>query len=173
MFQMKKVVWIQVLLLICTFYSLQGQGAFRQAGLRAGYTGGLFFQSASPSGNADAGVIALLSFRTNGLQLTGMKIFYDNSLSEIIPDLFAGWGYGAHAGFITEYVTVYEKKDYYYKTERLCPLIGIDVWGTLEYRFREMPLAVSLNIKPFFEVGLPSFFRLMPADLGISVSYMF
>jgi len=133
----------------------------------------LFFQAVSPSGTAETGYMALLTFRNNGLQLTGMKIFYENSLSEIIPDLFAGWGYGAHAGFVTEYLTVYEKKDYYYTSQRLCPLIGIDAWGILEYRFRSMPLSVSLNLKPFFEIGLPSFFRLMPADLGISVSYLF
>jgi len=168
-----KQVYISVFLIVFNIYFLSGQEGFRQAGIRAGYSGGLFFQAVSPSGTAETGYMALLSFRNNGLQLTGMKIFYATSLSEIIPDLFAGWGYGAHAGFITEYVTIYEKRDYYYTSRRLCPLIGIDAWGILEYRFRDMPLTVSLNLKPFIEIGLPSFLRLMPADLGLSVSYLF
>ena len=50
---------------------------------------------------------------------------------------------------------------------------GIDGWLAAEYRIRDIPVIVSLNLKPYFEITVPAFVRLMPGDFGFSISYVF
>lgn len=150
-----------------------GQYGNKQAGFRTGFRGGFFYQVTGKSGNAETGVLAMVGFNNKGVQLTGLRIIYETSLSEISPDLFLAWGYGAHAGFIlTDNISFLGEK-YYFRSDRFCPLFGVDGWGSVEYRLRSIPLIVSLNIKPFVELTIPSFLNLRPGDVGFSVSYSF
>jgi hypothetical protein len=167
----KKKFFILLLALIPAI--LSGQIREKQAGIRSGYSGGLFYQVTNESGNAFTGYMAMLGFRNNGMQLTGLKIIYEMPLDDISPDLYFSWGYGAHAGFSITDHTRFLGNTYWYRNERFLPLFGVDAWGSAEYRFRSVPVAVSLNIKPFIELTFPSFINLMPGDLGISVSYTF
>ena len=153
--------------------SLSGQMSTRQAGLRLGYRSGLFYQVSSETGNAETGYNLLMSFNNNGLQVTGLKIVYENSFHGISPNLFFGWGYGGHAGFIYSDHIRSMGEDYYLHDERFCPLFGIDGWLTAEYRIRDIPVIVSLNLKPYVEITVPAFVRIMPGDFGFSVSYVF
>jgi hypothetical protein len=165
---------ILLLSLFLTFLisTLNGQ-YMRQAGLRSGYRGGLFYQATSETGNAETGYIAMLGFNNNGMQLTGLRIVYETSLSDISPDLWLVWGYGAHAGFVVTDHLSYFGRRYNFGDERFCPLFGADGWAAAEYRFREVPVVVNLNVKPFIELTIPGFVRLIPFDMGISVSYAF
>jgi len=165
--------YIICLLLIITAAGSYGQKISQQAGLRTGYMGGIFYQASNTSGNGESGLFAMLSFRENGMQLTGLRTFTGSPLTEISPDLVFGWGYGGHAGFIVTREIRFLGRDYYFENDRFCPLIGIDGYGFLEYRFRSIPLAIGLNIKPFIELTTPSFIRIFPGDTGISVSYVF
>jgi len=152
---------------------LTGQVDYKQAGIRAGYRGGIFFQMTNEAGNAEIGYNGMLSFSNNGIQLTGLKIIYETSLNEISPDLFFCWGYGGHAGFIyTDHLGFFGER-YYFSGNRFCPLVGADGWLAAEYRFRDIPINISLNIKPFVELTIPAFVKIVPGDLGISVSYVF
>ncbi len=150
-----------------------GQTIRQQAGLRTGYMGGIFYQASAPSGIGESGLYAMISFRENGLQLTGLRTYTGSSLTEISRDLVFGWGYGGHAGFIVTRDIRFLGRDYYFGNDRFCPLAGIDGYGFLEYRFSSIPLALGLNIKPYIELTMPSFIRLFPGDIGISVSYVF
>lgn len=152
---------------------VKGQYANRQAGLRTGHRGGFFYQITNESGNADIEYNVMLGFDNNGVQLTGLRIINENSLSEISPDLFFTWGYGGHIGFINTDHLDFLGARYSFSGERLCPLLGVDGWLAAEYRFRTIPLNISLNIKPFVELTLPAFVKIMPADLGVSISYVF
>jgi hypothetical protein len=170
---MKKLCYIFFMLIISPSYILNGQDVNRQAGIRTGYRGGIFYQLTSDAGNAEAGYNAMLSFNDDGIQLTGLRIVYETSLSDISPDLFFAWGYGGHAGFIyTDHLGFLGEK-YYFQGRHFCPLFGADGWLSAEYRFRDIPLNVSLNIKPFVELTLPVFVKIKPADIGLSVSYVF
>jgi hypothetical protein len=170
---MKKFLFVLILSFLMSQYLVQAQTANRQAGLRTGYMGGLFFQKTGHSGNAETGFLAMLGFKDNGVQLTGLRLVYQTTLSEISNDLYLVWGYGAHAGFVVTNNIRYLGNEYYFKSDRFCPLFGVDGWGAVEYRFRSIPLAVSVNIKPYVELTLPSFINLMPGDVGISISYTF
>jgi hypothetical protein len=170
---MKKFYFTFFTLLIVATGCLNGQEVTRQAGLRTGYRGGIFYQLTNEAGNAEVGYNAMLSFSDNGIQLTGLKIVYETSLSDISPDLFFSWGYGGHAGFIYTDHFGFLGERYSFKGERFCPLVGADGWLAAEYRFRDIPLNISLNLKPFVELTAPAFIKIMPVDLGLSISYVF
>ena len=170
---MKKRFYPLFLAFILLPVLLSGQIAARQAGLRLGYRSGIFYQVSSKAGNAEVAYNFMLGFHKNGVQFTGLKIVYETSLDRISPDLYVGWGYGGHIGFVYTDHLQSMGEDYYFHGERFCPLIGADGWLVAEYRVHEIPLNISLNIKPFIELTVPSFIRVMPADVAISISYVF
>jgi len=170
---MKKTFLIILFTLIIFPVFVSGQYATRQAGIRAGYRGGIFYQLTHEAGTAEIGYNAMLGFSSNGVQLTGLRIVYETTISSISPSLFFAWGYGGHAGFIyTDNVGLLGEK-YYFQRSRFCPVIGADGWIAAEYRVQEIPLNISLNIKPFVELTVPSFIRVIPFDVGLSISYVF
>lgn len=170
---MKKSFILSLLLTILFPALLFGQVTTKQAGLRTGFRGGIFMQITNEAGNAEIGYNAMLGFSNNGIQLTGLRIVYETSLSEISPDLFFAWGYGGHVGFMYTDHLGFLGERYNFQGERFVPLFGADGWLAAEYRFRDVPLNISLNIKPFVELSVPTFVKITPGDVGISVSYVF
>jgi hypothetical protein len=170
---MKKSLILILLTIILSSSIISAQFATKQVGIRTGYRGGIFFQVTNEAGNAELGYNALLSFSNNGIQLTGLKIIYETSLSAISPDLFFAWGYGAHAGFVYTDHLGFLGERYNFTRDRFCPVLGADGWVAAEYRFHDIPMNISLNLKPFVELTIPSFVKVMPGDLGISISYVF
>jgi len=170
---MKKLYILIITAFILLPADLAGQGYYRQAGVRTGVRGGIFLQMPAAAGNNPVDFNAMLGFNNNGLQLTLMRIIYETSISDISPDLYFAWGYGGHAGFIVTDHIRYMGENYNFATERFCPVLGADGWAAVEYRFRDIPLILSLNVKPFVELSIPAFVKIMPADIGISISYIF
>jgi hypothetical protein len=170
---MKKLCFTFLILMIITPSIMKGQNVTRQAGLRTGYRGGFFYQATTEAGNAEVGYNVMLGFSNNGIQLTGLRIVYESSLSNISPGLYFAWGYGGHAGFfITDHLRSLGE-NYSFQGERFCPVFGADGWLAAEYRLRNIPINISLNIRPFVELTLPSFVRIIPGDPGVSISYVF
>ena len=170
---MNKPVLTLFAFILITSSIVYSQDGSRQAGLRSGYRGGIFYQVAKKAGNAEIGYNAMVGFDNNGIQLTGLKIIYVTTLSEISPDLFLALGYGGHIGFIYSDPPGYSVERYNFQGERFCPLFGADGWLAAEYRFRDIPLNISLNIKPLVELAIPSYVKIRPVDLGLSISYVF
>jgi hypothetical protein len=152
---------------------VNGQYGNRQAGLRMGYRGGIFYQITHEAGTAEIGYNAMLGFSKNGIQITGLRIVYETSIKGISPDLFFAWGYGGHVGFIYTDHVGFLGETYYFQRDRFCPVFGVDGWLAAEYRVHDIPLNISLNLKPFVEITVPAFVRVMPLDLAVSVSYVF
>ena len=87
--------------------------------------------------------------------------------------LFFVWGYGGHTGFVyTDHLRSLGE-DHSFQGEHFCPVSGVDGWLAAEYRVRDIPINISLNIRPFVELTIPSFVRIIPGDPGISISYVF
>jgi hypothetical protein len=170
---MKKVCFILAILLLVICNPANSQDANKQIGFRTGYRGGLFYQVTDRTGNAETGYLAMIGFHNKGVQLTGLRVIYEKSLSEISHDLFLAWGYGAHAGFVITNQLGFLGEKYYFHSERFCPMFGVDGWGAAEYRFRNIPLIISLTIKPYVELTIPSFLNVMPGDVGITIAYSF
>jgi hypothetical protein len=171
--KMKKDYFTILILFVITYTAANGQYNNKQAGLRTGYRGGFFYQVTTEEGNAEIGYQAMLGFNNNGIQLTGLKIIYETPLTDISPDLYFAWGYGGHVGFVyTDHIGFLGER-YSFRRDRFCPLLGADGWLSAEYRFHDIPLNISLNINPFVELTIPSFVKVMPADIGISIAYVF
>lgn len=170
---MKRTLYLTLLLIFLSIPILSGQMVTRQAGLRLGYSSGIFYQVTQHAGTAEIGYNGMLSFKQSGLQLTGLKILYQNSLNDISRNLFLSWGYGGHIGFNYSDHVRFLGEDYYYSHDRFIPLFGVDGWLAAEYRIQDIPLNVSLNWKPFVEMTLPGFVSVIPWDFALSVSYIF
>ena len=170
---MKKLYFTFFALLLITFSAVKGQYGSRQAGLRLGYRSGIFYQVTQEAGSAEIGYNAMLGFNNHGLQVTGLRIVYETSISSISPNLFFSWGYGGHVGFNYSDHVRFMGEDYYYPHDRFMPLFGADGWLAAEYRIQDIPLNVSLNWKPFVEMTIPGFVRVVPWDFALSISYIF
>lgn len=170
---MKRLLLCLVMIQSISFSVIWSQSGTREAGLRTGIRSGIFYQATGRAGTAEIAYNGMLSFNNNGIQLTGLKIIYETSLNDISPDLYFAWGYGGHLGFVYTDHLGFLGERYNFRQDRFCPLIGADGWIAAEYRFREVPINISLNLKPFVELTFPAFVRLMPADIGISISYVF
>jgi hypothetical protein len=170
---MKKLCFTIFTLILITSPVVLAQYGSRQAGLRMGYRGGIFYQVTQEAGTAEIGYNAMLGFYNHGIQVTGLRVVYETSISSISPNLFFGWGYGGHIGYIYTDHVEYFGDTYYYTKDHFSPVIGADGWLTAEYRIRDIPLNISLNLKPFVEVTIPAFVKIMPFDFAISMSYVF
>jgi len=170
---MKKFYSTVFALLLIVSTVVNGQFGSRQAGFRLGYRGGIFYQVTQEAGSAEIGYNAMIGFNNHGIQLTGLRIVYETSLNSISPQLFFAWGYGGHLGFIYNDHIRFLGETYSFQRDRFCPVFGADGWIAAEYRVRDIPLNISLNLKPFIEITIPAFVRVMPADLAVSVSYIF
>jgi len=159
--------------LVLTSLTLEAQVATRQAGFRMGYRSGIFYQVSQEAGNAEIAFNGLLSFNNSGVQFTGLKVIYETSFGDISPNLVFAWGYGGHAGFIYSDHVRFMGEDYYFQDKRFCPLIGVDGWFAAEYRITDIPLNISLNLKPYVELTFPSFMKVVPWDFAVSISYVF
>jgi hypothetical protein len=168
----KSSILILALMLFATSLA-EGQKYGNMAGIRSGYRSGLFYQATRKTGNAETGFQAMVSFSNDGMQVNGLRIIYSPPLDEISPSLYLAWGYGGHAGFFYSDHFRFLGDTYNYPEYRLYPVIGIDGWLSAEYRIREVPINISLNVKPYLEVSKPPFVRVNPADVGISVAYVF
>lgn len=170
---MKRLCFTITMVILVSLPAAVAQYGTRQAGFRMGYRSGIFYQVTQEAGTAEMGYNAMLSFQNHGVQVTGLKIIYETTLSSISDNLHFAWGYGGHAGFIYTDHVEYFGETYYYTSDRFSPVIGADGWLALEYRIHDIPLNVSLNLKPFVEITIPAFVRIMPADFAFSIAYVF
>ena len=170
---MKRTILILITLALLPGTRLLAQMENRQAGMRFGYTFGLYYQATSPAGNSESGALIMASFRKGGFQATALRTTYEYVLGDLSPDFRLVWGYGGHAGFfVTDHVSSMGE-DYRFPNERFLPLIGVDGYAGIEYTIPVIPMTVAVNFKPFVEMVTPAFFRFVPYDFGFSVAYTF
>ena len=157
------------LLLAAPGTPVEAQNITRNAGFRGGQTSGFTLRNYFDESNAIEGI---LSFRKQGLQVTGLKQFIIPKFHEYSENIFMVWGYGAHAG--TTYSNSWDfAASSYYGPKRFSPVVGIDGYISLEYRIREFPLVVGIDYKPFFELSATRYFSMSLWDLGFCLSYAF
>lgn len=150
--------------------SSTGSSDYRTAlGIRAGGTSGVTFKRFVGSGNALEFIAGAWSY---GFSLTGL---YENHQNAGVPGL--NWYYGGGAHIAAETGRVYyryyydRRYEYFYRTGSDVGL-GVDGIVGLEYKIRPIPVALSLDLKPFIEVNTAggAFLGLDPG-LGIKVAF--
>jgi hypothetical protein len=147
-----------------------GQNITRSAGLRFGQTTGFTYRQYIDDQSAFQG---LLSFRRDGIQVTGLKQQFRQHYLEYSENLYISWGYGGHIGFFYDDSFEYGKTEYHYPSSRFSPVFGVDAYGGIEYRIKEIPIVVGLDFKPFFELSTVRFFEFSFWDFGFNLQYEF
>ena len=146
---MKRIILSGIVLIMFSMMPAGAQFENQQAGMRFGYSFGLYYQVTSPAGNSEVGALMMASFRKGGLQATGLRITYEYALGSLSPDFKLVWGYGGHVGFmVTDNITSMGE-NYYFPEERFLPLIGADGYAAIEYTIPPIPVTLTLSYNPF------------------------
>jgi hypothetical protein len=161
--------WIAGIILLLALPTT-GQNITRNAGLRGGQTAGITYRQYMDEESAYEGI---LSFRRNGLQVTGLKQHFQPQYVEFTDNLFVSWGYGGHIGFFYDDKYVFGRTNYYYRSPMFSPVVGVDGFAGIEYRVKQIPLVVGIDYKPFFELSAARFFSISFWDIGFSLKYAF
>lgn len=133
-------------------------------GLRAGETSGFTIKQNFGSSHSLEGIIGLWN---HGLSAT--LLFEKNVPTGITPGLNCYYGAGGHGSFYSRYrVYYYRNRPEYYSYGDVG--LGIDGIIGLEYKIPKVPVAFSLDLKPFVEIntGGGAWMSLDPG-LGIKV----
>ena len=116
-------------------------------GFRAGGTDGLTVKAKTSRSTAIEGI---LGWWNHGFSVTGL---FEKHVNAGVPGLYWYYGGGGHAAFETRdtfYRGRYDRWNDYGRDEMA---IGVDGIIGLEYKIVPIPFAISLDLKPFVEVG--------------------
>lgn len=156
---------------LCLLFVSQGAWAQRKAtynhalGLRAGGTSGITYKHFISSSSAIEGI---LGFWYNGISLTGL---YEGYAPTGLQGLKWYYGGGAHVATYSRYDYVRENR-YWYRNHTSGYAIGIDGIVGLEYKIPPIPVAISFDLKPTFEIG-GSGYGAMFLDPGFGLKFLF
>lgn len=158
---MKKVI-IVFLITICSVSLSKAQDYKTGIGLRAGFSNGLTVKHFISQKSALEGI---LSSRWRGFELTGLYEVHNEAFNTERLKWFIG--FGGHIGFWDGKYTY----KYWGDRDRNYTVIGLDGILGLEYSFAEVPISLSVDWKPAFNiVGYSGFW----ADGGaLSIRYIF
>lgn len=162
-----------IIILFVTVSAGFSQEPMKAVGIRGGLSSG--FEYRVYSGDLTS-YKALLSFRKQGLQLTGMKEFHVSDAFDIgEEELSFVYGFGAHVGFESWHRDNYYDDIYhtYYSERRTGVIAGLDALAAIEYSVREIPFIFGIEAKPYFNLFGKNFFQLQPFDFAFTVKYTF
>lgn len=143
---------------------------FRHAvGIRAGYTGGVEFRLYSDDLNSYK---FLLGWRNQGAQIHAIKEFHKFDLFTFTDRLTFVYGAGVHMGYERWDQQYYNYNTSYFVT-RTAFIAGVDGLAGLEYLFREVPISLGLEVKPYFDLFGPEFFEVELFDFAFTAKYHF
>lgn len=139
-------------------------------GIRAGTTPGLTFKHFM---NADHALEGILGLWPNAVGLTGL---YEKHNATGVPGLKFYYGGGAHFTFETNryYYRYYNNREggYRYRYGPGGLALGVDGIAGLDYKFGVIPLAISVDLKPFLEVSnYGAVYVALDAGLGVKVAF--
>jgi hypothetical protein len=168
---MKQIFLTSFLLSVALFgFSEQPRKA---VGIRGGISSG--FEYRVFSGELTS-YKALISFRNQGMQFTGMKEFHVPDAFDFLHELSFIYGFGAHVGFESWYTREYHIENglqYSIRDHRTGPVLGLDGLVATEYAIPAIPLVVGIEVKPYFNLFGENFFKLQPFDFAFTVKYTF
>lgn len=146
------------------------QNYTRDAGLRLGDVFTITYRQQMDDDQAMEGFV---SVGRGGMTFTVLKEYFVPTLSHLSENLYFQYGFGAHVGFrnMDHYRVLnrtYELDDW-----TVSPLLGLDGMIGIEYRFPDLPVLISLDVKPYFEYSITQIFGLYLQSFGISMKYRF
>ena len=165
----------QLLIIVIVLLSITGiaQNTSTSVGLRGGGVSGLSIKIIDDD---FSGVEMILGSQMNGFRFTGIVQKYKPVAVHRIANFFFVSGIGGHVGYIKyndAQTTVVNGIEYYSYHEQVAPIIGADMMLGFEYHFESIPINLSLDYKPYFELFGQQTFRMDFWDIGFSLRYVF
>ena len=121
----------------------------------------------------DQALEGMLHAGRHRLTFTVMKEYFQPFTARVSDNLFFIYGFGGHAGFgIYDHYRIINRV-YVLDENHFTPLLGVDGLVGLEYRFREFPFLIGIDIKPNFEYSIIQYFSLYVSNVGFSLKYKF
>ena len=135
-------------------------------GLRLGSTSGLSIKKAI----AGADLEGIIGVSPSGLSFTGL--YEISKPTSEVSQLYWYYGAGGHATIRGSSYYVFH--DRYYAERYYGGALGLGIDGILglEYRIREIPFSISLDLKPYVEINTDGLIYLNP-DPGLGVKFRF
>ena len=174
-------VAIIVLFLITGGKQLSAQDYRTAIGIRTGVTSGFTYKSIYDRNKA---VEALMTFRHDGFQLTGMAMQYTPAFENKTDRAFWYVGAGGHVGYhrwsnnsfllpvdtSSSGAIIYDRV--YDKPNRTSPALGFDFVMGLEYQLETMPLLIGVEYKPYIGIFGPSRVARSFVDFAFTARYV-
>ena len=110
-------------------------------------------------------VEGILANKFKGISIIGILEFQKPTTTE---NLYWYWGYGGHVGLYNRY-RYYDASSSHYSSGDFTT-IGIDGILGLEYQFKDIPLELSVDFKPYIDFIYPEF---KIFDGAVSARYYF
>lgn len=169
---MKKSLFIISILVFMTGNTSYSQNFKREAGIRGGHTSGFTLRQYLHESLSYEGI---LSFGKSGIQFTLLRQVHEmNPLFELPSNVHFIYGYGGHTGYyFSDSYNPFGFTEFKYPYRMLSPLMGIDAYVGIEYRFESIPAVFGLDYKPFFEFSLYQFYRMSLWDMSLTAKYKF
>ena len=161
------------ILFIFTFIGVQAQFKTSSIGLRLGGVSGVSYKYIDDDFK---GFELILGAREGGLRFTGLLQKYKPVATNRIAGFSFFAGGGAHVGYAKYTENIYridEGVTYYSYYEKTNPVLGGDFILGAEYHFETIPLHLTLDYKPYFELFGEKTLRVDLWDIGFSIRYSF
>ncbi len=162
-------IWVAIVFPFITYAQSPAinSDTYRTAiGLRVGGTSGLTIKHFNGRGAALEGIIGIWN---DAFSVTGL---YEKYAGAGLSGL--NWYYGGGFHVAAESNRYYNRGRYYYRDYYSNGGVGIGVDGIvgIEYKINPIPFAISLDLKPFFEINTNggAFFALDPG-LGLKFAF--
>jgi len=163
---MKRLLLISAFaFLSCLSYSQEFKHA---VGIRAGYTGGVEYRIYSDDLNSYK---FLLGVRNDGALIHVIKEWHRFDMFTFTDKLTFVYGAGVHMGYERWNQQYYNYNRSY--VTRAAFIAGIDGLAGLEYMFREVPISLGLEVKPYFDLFGREFFDVELFDFAFTIKYHF
>lgn len=164
-----KLLYTSVLLLIISL-SASAQMYEKAIGVRMGHSTGIFFDKQ----NDDLSTYRfMMSNRDDGRHFTAMKLFRKYNYGSLPDYMSVYYGYGAHVGYIRWNERIIEEDSGYYVRKHSAPVIGFDILIGLSYDFDHLPISLTADVKPFFDIWGKNTLNIKGSDFAIGAIYTF
>lgn len=159
-----------IILLLFSASTLMAQKFERSAGVRLGYSNGIFLDIEN---NDLSNYRFMLGWRDRGKQFTAMKYYHQYKIDKLPDYLSFYYGYGVHLGTAKWDQYKHDSEHGYYWEEISAPIVGLDGLVGVSYDLTKIPVSVTCEIKPFFDIWGKSIFKTIPFDFAVCAVYHF
>lgn len=169
-----KYITVSIFLLVCVSCVHAQQLYEKSGGLRLGSTSGLTYKKFVTE---DEAVELLMSGRNEGLQVHVLYQFYTPMEFSFNDRFYLFYGLGGHVGFEKfddiHKTIINETGDEFIYEEKTFFAMGVDGSIGVEYRWLEVPMTISFDLKPYFNFIGMRHTKAKFWDSAISFKYVF